>query len=129
MPGTTTSANTAFDINSQTIQFEEQLGSEALATAVLRGTWSGYTVAVKKLVGERVSTSQLEELREELKPLRYGARLRCTSPSPTPGSPAGAIDADVRAGHPGNGRGGRTVGTIVAVGRCTTPTSFRCWVP
>ena len=64
-------ANTAFNINSQTIQYEEQLGSEAVNTVVLRGTWAGYTVAVKKVVGERFRTSDLEALREELNPLKY----------------------------------------------------------
>jgi hypothetical protein len=64
-------AETAFDINPQTVQYEEQLGSEAQTTAVLRGTWSGYTVAVKKRVGARASPEDLQELRAELKPLRY----------------------------------------------------------
>ena len=38
---------------------------------MLRGTWAGYTVAVKKVVGERFRSSDLEALREELNPLKY----------------------------------------------------------
>ena len=43
---------------------------------VLRGLWSGFAIAAKKLVTGTASDEQLRDLRAELEPLKYGASPR-----------------------------------------------------
>jgi len=69
-------ASTAFDISSHAVQYEEQLGTQAVSTVVLRGLWSGFAIAAKKIVTSTASDHQLRELRTELEPLKYGELRR-----------------------------------------------------